>query len=155
MPGSAKMTPSAPIPKFRSHSLTACSGVTLGSEESLLSTYHTHRRRIKTKRTNPSFSLSHSISTFTKIYREINQIPGWSRYRGRGTWRSEGFRPLSGPERKPETPSRLLRRSLKPLGVNERWRFLWERWIWGWEKEMIDEVGRRWVIGELGRWEEP
>eukprot|EP00955_Chlamydomonas_euryale_P081320 363563-Chlamydomonas_euryale.AAC.3 len=36
--GSAKMTPSPPMPKLRSHMRAACSGVTLGSAESRLST---------------------------------------------------------------------------------------------------------------------
>ena len=38
-PGMAKITPSAPMPKFRSHSFAACSGLILGSVEFLLSTY--------------------------------------------------------------------------------------------------------------------
>ncbi|RDX66922.1 hypothetical protein CR513_54260, partial [Mucuna pruriens] len=48
MPGKTKITPSAPTPKFRSHSCTAFSGLILGSEESLLSTYS--KPRVKTKR---------------------------------------------------------------------------------------------------------
>lgn len=76
MPGSAKITPSAPIPKFRSQSFAACSGVILGSEESLLSTYHSQNQIInkKTKTQNresstpnPNLFVPHQISKFAKF----------------------------------------------------------------------------------------
>ena len=47
MPGNTKITPSAPTPKFRSHSCTAFSAVILGSDESLLSIYS--KRRVKNR----------------------------------------------------------------------------------------------------------
>lgn len=47
MPGKTKITPSAPTPKFRSHSCTAFSALILGSDVSLLSIYS--KSRVKTE----------------------------------------------------------------------------------------------------------